>query len=192
MVFALYATAVYTGLRAGELAALLWDVIDLERRLITVQRSFDGPTKSGDVRYVPVLDALLPVLRAWHLRNPLDVVFPSQSGTAQGASARVFQEVFRRVLDRAGFAKVFRRGKPRGCIVFHDLRHTFASNWVMNGGDLFKLQKILGHGTVQMTQRYAHLQPAAFREDYARLGNGVATTDAEVLSLPVRRRMSTA
>jgi integrase len=43
-VFALYATAVYTGLRAGELAGLHWDDVDFERRLITVQRSFDGPS----------------------------------------------------------------------------------------------------------------------------------------------------
>ena len=46
-VYVLYATAAYTGLRAGELAALEWPDVDLERRLITVQRSFLGPTKSG-------------------------------------------------------------------------------------------------------------------------------------------------
>lgn len=188
VVFTLYATAVYTGMRAGELGGLTWDDVDLERRLITVQRSFDGPTKSGDVRYVPILDALLPVLRAWRLRNPLRFVFPSQTGTGLAPSARIFQEVLQRVLEKAGFEQVLRRGKPRACIVFHDLRHTFASHWVMNGGDLFKLQKILGHGTVQMTQRYAHLQPAVYREDYARLGGGAQTADAEVLPLPGRTR----
>jgi len=47
---------------------------------------------------------------------------------------------------------------------------TFASQWVVKGGDLFKLQKILGHQSVQMTMRYAHLAPDAFREDYGRLG----------------------
>lgn len=49
------------------------------------------------------------------------------------------------------------------------LRHTFASHWVMTGGDLFKLQKILGHATVQMTMRYSHLVPSAFEADYGRL-----------------------
>jgi site-specific recombinase XerD len=41
----------------------------------------------------------------------------------------------------------------------------------MRGGDLFKLQKILGHKSVQMTQRYAHLAPEAFAGDYGRLGS---------------------
>ncbi len=41
----------------------------------------------------------------------------------------------------------------------HVLRHTFASHFIMNGGDLLTLQKILGHQTIQMTMRYAHLSP---------------------------------
>ena len=48
--------------------------------------------------------------------------------------------------------------------------NTLASHWVMRGGDLFKLQKILGHKSVQMTVRYAHLAPDAFAADYDRLG----------------------
>lgn len=55
-------------------------------------------------------------------------------------------------------------------ITFHDLRHTFASYWVRQAGDLFRLQKILGHKSVTMTMRYAHLAPDAFASDYGRLG----------------------
>ena len=43
---------------------------------------------------------------------------------------------------------------------FHDLRHTFASRWVMSEGDLCVLKEILGHKSIAMTQRYAHLSPA--------------------------------
>lgn len=77
--FVFYATAIYTGCRAGELAALEWPDVDFDRRLITVQRSFDGPTKSDRVRYVPILDPLLPVLRAWRLKL-------ARSRLAQGES----------------------------------------------------------------------------------------------------------
>jgi integrase len=56
-------------MRAGELAALEWPDIDFERRLITVQRSFDGPTKSDRVRYVPILTPLLSILREWLSRR---------------------------------------------------------------------------------------------------------------------------
>ncbi len=164
----LYAMAIYTGMRQGELAGLHWADVDLDRRLITVQRSFAGPTKADDVRYVPILDPLLPILREWRLRHPGTLVFTNADGRMFVPSARVFQEVLHRVLDAAGFPRIERGGKRRRYICLHDLRHTFASHWVMKGGDLFKLQKILGHKTVQMTMRYAHLQPAAFVEDYAR------------------------
>ncbi len=168
MVHALYATALLTGARAGELAMLTWGDVDVVRRLITLQRGFNGPTKAGDVRYVPILNELLPILQKWRLRNAGSVVFPNQAGRAHTESARVFQEVLTRVLERGGFAKVQRKGKTRGYIHFHDLRHTFASLWVTKGGDLFKLQKILGHKTVQMTVRYAHLVPGAFEADFGR------------------------
>jgi integrase len=181
VVHVLYATAVYTGARAGELAGLRWDAVDLDRRLITIQRSFDGPTKADDVRYVPILDALLPILRAWRLRHPGKLVFTNRDGDMLRPSGRIFQETLHDVLAEGGFEKVDRRGKKRPYIRFHDLRHTFASHWVMKGGDLFKLQKILGHKTVQMTMRYAHLQPAAFVEDYARFG--APTEPGKVIAL---------
>jgi integrase len=183
LVFVSYATAVYTGLRQGEVAGLRWDAIDLENRRITVQRSFEGPTKSGEVRHVPILDVLLPILKAWRLQCPGQIVFPNEAGTMHGKSARLFQEVFHRVLDRAGFPKAQRGGKERRYIVFHDLRHTFASHWVMGGGDMFRLQKILGHKTVQMTMRYAHLAPDAFVGDYARLGAAAPEKGAVVLPI---------
>ena len=141
MVFALYATAVFTGMRAGELAGLRWDGVSFERRLITVQRSFDGPTKAGDVRYVPILDVLLPILKQWHELHPGTLVFTNRDGRMLGKSARIFQEVLHRVLDRAGFEQVQRDNRVENYIVFHDLRHTFASHWMMRGGDLFRLER---------------------------------------------------
>ena len=44
-------------------------------------------------------------------------------------------------------------------ICFHDLRHCFASHFMMNGGNLYDLQKVLGHTKTEMTQIYAHLSP---------------------------------
>ncbi len=182
-VFTLYTVAVYTGMRAGEIAAMEWSDIDLERRLISVQRSFTGPTKSGKVRHVPILDPLLPVLRTWRLRCPGRLVFTNQNSTMFQPSARIFQEVLHRVLDAACFGKVVRNGKERPYVRFHDLRHTFASHWVMKGGGLFKLQRILGHQSSQMTERYAHLAPEAFKDDYDRLGAAIAFGDADVIDL---------
>ena len=50
---------------------------------------------------------------------------------------------------------------------FHDLRHTFASLYMMNGGDLYELAKILGHSNIKMTERYAKLA----KQHIARTGN---------------------
>jgi integrase len=176
-VFAFYAAAVYTGMRAGEIAGLHWGDISFDSRLITVQRSYDGPTKAEDVRYVPILDPLLPLLRERRLATKGRLVFPNDAGEMFDRSARIFQEGFHRVLKRAQFPMIERGGKHRRYIRFHDLRHTLASHWVMKGGDLFKLQKILGHKTVQMTMRYAHLAPHAFAEDFQRFGPGAVLDD---------------
>jgi integrase len=177
----LYATAIFTGLRQGELAALQWADIDLDRRQTVVQRSFSGPTKGGDVRYVLIVDDLLPILRDWRLKAGGSwLVFPNERGNMQQRGARIFKQRFHRVLDAAGFPRPPADERAVHYINFHGLRHTFASHWVMDGGDLFKLQKILGHKTVQMTMRYAHLQPSAFVEDYGRMTGLVPGDGAQV------------
>ena len=166
----LYLTAIFTGMRAGELAALTWSKVDFANQLITVAHSFDGPTKSGRVRYVPILDPLKHALRDHKVRmggNAL--VFPNTVGKMHGPSACIFQEVLHRVLRAAGFPKSKDlRGRNRHYIRFHDLRHTFASYWMRAGGDMFKLQKILGHASPQMTMRYAHLSPDVYQTDHDR------------------------
>jgi integrase len=48
-------------------------------------------------------------------------------------------------------------------IRFHDLRHTFASHFLMGGGNIYDLQRILGHSSVQVTERYTHLMPEHLR-----------------------------
>jgi integrase len=181
MIFTLYATAVYTGMRAGELAGLRWDDVDFVNRVITVQRSFDTPTKTESIRHVPILDPLLPVLREWRLKQPNALVFPNQRGAMLGKSARAFQEVLHRVLDRAEFPKTQRNGRTIRYITFHSIRHTFASHWVLHCGDLFRLQKILGHSDIRMTQRYSHLAPDAYTGGYARLGDKTTLLPAEVV-----------
>lgn len=68
---------------------------------------------------------------------------------------------FKQAAKRAGLPDALR---------FHDLRHTFASHWVLDGGDIFRLSKILGHANVTITQKvYAHLAPEAWEQDYHRV-----------------------
>jgi integrase len=179
----MYSTAVFSGLRAGELAGLRWDDVSFDRRLITVQRSYKSTTKSGELRHVPLLDGLLEVLKEWRLQSKGPLVFPNYAGNMHRKSDYIFQETLHRVLDRARFPKVERRGKLTWYITWHGTRHSFASHWMMRSGDLFKLQRILGHADSVTTQRYAHLAPSAFDQDHARFSGLAPGRVAEVIPL---------
>lgn len=103
-------------------------------------------TKSGRVRAVPILDDLADELRAHHKKHILgERIF----GTAFSA--------FREAVDRTGIEL------PDGQLT-HALRHTFASHFMMNGGNILALQRILGHANLTMTMRYAHLAPEHLQE----------------------------
>ena len=161
--------AVGTGMRLDELTHLRWADIDLDRRLIAVHRGRHGTTKSGKARYIPILDALMPFLRQHSLnRNGADLVFPGENSKPRSKPGVRFP--FKQAAKRAGLPEQLR---------FHDLRHTFASHWVLDGGDIFRLSKILGHSNVMITQKvYAHLAPEAWEQDYHRVSFVVPDTGA--------------
>lgn len=174
------AVAVGTGMRLDELLHLQWVDVNLETRLITVRRGRQGTTKSGKVRWVPILDSVLPVLRERAVRRAGNaLVFPGNPrarGKKNGSAVRGksgVQQGFKRALKKAGLDTKLR---------FHDLRHTCASWWVMAGGDIFRLSKLLGHSSVAITQKtYAHLAPEAWTQDYARITFHVPGAPAKVL-----------
>jgi integrase len=147
----LFSLLVYTGLRRGEAIGLRWADVDLERRIISVRRSYAGQTKSSKHRTVPIPAELADTMRAYRLADPWkgDLCFPNASGEMIARNAKL-QDLFHLALARANL--------PR--IRIHDLRHVFASHFVMGGGDIFTLQRILGHSTPQLTSdTYAHLSP---------------------------------
>ena len=181
--YSLYLIAIYTGMRQGEIAGLKWSDIDFEKRLITVQRSYDGPTKSGEPRIVPILDVILKPLQELALTAFNEIVFPNQAGKMQCRCARIFDETLKRILLRAGFLPQNQGGSAVHYITFHGLRHTFASHWMMNGGDIFKLQKILGHANIETTMIYSHLAPDAFVGDYSRMGKAHTYEPGQILRL---------
>jgi integrase len=168
------ATALGTGLRFDELLHLQWADIDLDRRLITVHRGKHGTVKSGKLRHVPILDSVLPMLKARALKRAGAVlVFPGEKGRVRSQKA-VFT-IYKLALTRAQLDKRLR---------FHDLRHTFASHWMMDGGCIFRLSKILGHSSVKITQDvYAHLAPQVWEQDYGRVNFHVPTERARIYSL---------
>lgn len=171
--------AIGTGMRLDELLHLQHADVSIERRLITVHRGRQGPTKSGKARRVPILDSVLPFLRELALqRDGAKLVFAGKAGAPRTKPG--VREPFKQAVARAGLPSSLR---------FHDLRHTFASHWVLDGGDIFRLSKILGHSSVVVTQRtYAHLSPDAWEQDYHRV-SFVAPEQGAVYALTRRRAL---
>lgn len=111
---------------------------NLTKSDINTTRVFYRDTKSGNDRSVPISRGLFNQVKR----------FANKSGN------RLFDKnyAFRGALNRCSF------DLPKGQKT-HVLRHTFASHYIMNGGDILSLQKILGHSDIKMTMVYAHLSP---------------------------------
>lgn len=123
-----------TGARWGE--AEILNVSQLRNQVIQFAK-----TKSGKVRAVPISQELNRELLAHH--------DPKETGERLFASA---YSAFREAIERAKLKL------PDGQLT-HVLRHTFASHFMMRGGNILTLNKILGHASLTMTMRYAHLAP---------------------------------
>jgi integrase len=143
--------AVTTGMRISEIFALRWSDVLYREELLAVRAKLKG----GKMRYVPMTPELAAELRRVPVVIGEDRLFPRKHG-AKGERQRV-EGSFETALELAGISD-FR---------FHDLRHTFASWYMMNGGDLYELAKILGHANIKMTERYAKLG----KDHIAKTGN---------------------
>jgi integrase len=159
--YALVATALWTGLRQGELLALTWDRIDLDRGELVVARSLSrigqvtqiATTKTkGSTRVVPIAEPLREILAAHKLRQRQarlaakdwddswgDLVFSGPNGDPLNGST--VTGVFTNRLRAAGLRH--RR--------FHDLRHGAATLWLAAGVDLKTVSTLLGHSTISTT-----------------------------------------
>ncbi len=133
--------ALNTGMRRGEQFSLRWRDADLERRIITLQT-----TKNGKPRHIPLNNAAIAALQsAYSLSNEQPWVFLNRYGE-QHTSPRTW------------FEKATKELRLRD-ITWHTLRHTFASRLVMAGVSLVTVKELMGHKTIEMTLRYAHLAP---------------------------------
>jgi len=125
-------TALNTGLRYSEIFSLKWSDMDFRNNLVFIHK-----TKNKEKRIIPMNTPLKRVFVSRREHSAVEFVFPK----------KCTRESFKKTLERA-IIKDFK---------FHDLRHTYASYLVMNGVDLMTVKELLGHKTIKMTLRYAHL-----------------------------------
>lgn len=132
-------TALNTGLRLGEILSLQWQQVHIDSVAEPCIEVIH--TKNNKTRFVPLNDDMVTLLSS--LRRDSEYVFLG----ARGKPLKSVRKPFESALKRTGISG-FR---------FHDLRHTFASHYVMSGGDILSLKAILGHSSMRMVERYTHL-----------------------------------
>jgi len=151
-----------TGLRAGELVSLTMDDLTLGQDQGMV-RVLPEHSKSKRERNVPICAETMHWLRAWIKVRPSEAVplFVACDGVNLGTeplTAGGLNQLVRRRVEKAGI-----KAKPRLC---HIWRHTFAKRYVVAGGDLETLRRLLGHTSLDVTRRYLNFRTADLREKH--------------------------
>src|SRR5215218_437787 len=156
---ALYALAIHTGMRRGELLGLKWEDVDLDSSTLQVRRSLDvdgtfKAPKNGKGRTLKLTPRALDALRAHKVRQNAErleagsrwqdnnLVFPNTVGKPMNAG-NLYRREFQPLLKRAGLA-------DEGFTI-HSLRHTFATTLAAKGVHPSTAQKMLGHSDIRMT-----------------------------------------
>ena len=140
--------SLHCGLRAGEIFNLRWDDINFRDNTIFIK-----DTKSNHNRNAIMTEDVKNLLQKKVKEASTELVFVSSRGKQITEISRTFD----RVIESLGFNKNV--SDTRKKVVFHTLRHTYASWLVMSGADLYTVQKLMGHSTIAMTERYSHLAP---------------------------------
>ncbi len=152
--------ALHTGMRLSEILKLKWAQVDLKHGFFLL-----NITKNGERREIPI-DNTLTIMFNNMLRGfESKYVFTGKDGDPYKSVKRSFSTA----LKKAGIHD-FR---------FHDLRHTFASHLVMAGVDLTSVKELLGHKSLAMTTRYAHLSPSHKRKAVNTLDNVINSPQKE-------------
>lgn len=177
----LFAVAVYTGLRKGELFALRKSDVDFNRKMVTVSRSHERETtKGGHGGVITIPDEAAEYLKQAMDRSPNELVFPSPTGKMYPRGQKL-DSIVRSALRTGGIIESFvHTCRFAGCkhteestddvlrrcpvhnyklwprlnlkkLRFHDLRHTAASNMLMSGTPMFVVQRHLRHKDIQTT-----------------------------------------
>ncbi|MBF0509232.1 MAG: site-specific integrase [Deltaproteobacteria bacterium] len=167
----LFMLAIMSGARQGELFGLKWSDVDYENNQIHIQRTFNSgtwykPKSATSNRKIDLGPAMMGALRRWRMAcppNELDLMFPNENGQPLDPT-----NVLRRILHPALVAA----GLP--IMRFHDLRHTYASLLIEQGGNIKYIQAQLGHASPTVTLNvYAHLMRPTNQESPRKLEESV-------------------
>lgn len=146
--------ALFCGLRFGEIVNLRATDIDFQNGLIRI-----ADPKNRTSRAANMPDGIAKMLKTRLPEDPNDLIFKDRW---HGESVKHVSKTFDRVVESLDFNKGIKDLRKR--VVFHTLRHTFASWLAIQGTPILTIKELLGHRTLAMTERYAHLIPDVKKE----------------------------
>lgn len=192
----------YCGLRPGEVAALQWNNIDLDKRIIHVTRALKSdntinlPKTSSGIRDVPVPDVLLTRLKAEH-KGPFDLVCTNSYGNHYTESSiQAMWESFRNQLNIVAGCKVFRNQVQPPYAIAQDLtlycyRHTYCTDLQAAGVPINVAKEFMGHSSISVTaQIYTHKSDVAFNNAAMLINNYVSSgvaPNAETIEISMNK-----
>jgi len=145
--------SLHTGVRAKEIFMLTWGVVNFENSSVLIRDS------KGKTRHVYLTQATQMMLdQMYQDQAAKEFVFKDRNGK----QLNKISNTFFRTVDELGFNDGVTDRRDR--VLFHTCRHTFASWHVQNGTDLYTVKELLGHSTIQLTERYSHLRPDGLKK----------------------------
>lgn len=145
--------SLHTGMRAGEIFALKWGHLDFENGLIHI-----ADPKSGRARKAFMTPTIKEMFEGLDPGEREDSIFHSRVGGPIQSVSHAFDRVVKELKFNEGITD------PRQKVTFHSLRHTFASWLAIQGTPILTIKELLGHQSLAMTERYAHLIPDQKRQ----------------------------
>ena len=143
-----------TGLRRSELSHLKWENVDIARRAVAVTSDATFITKFGKQRFIPMNDTLVKIFSGIERKGTY--VFGTRDD-------KPFQAHF-----NTRFNKIVKKAEIQN-LVFHDLRHTFASHLCLAGVPLHVVKELMGHSSIAVTMIYSHMKEEHKHEAVGRL-----------------------
>jgi integrase len=164
--------ALQTGARASEIFNLKGQDIDFENELITLR-----DTKNTETRYAPMTKDVKKMLKDRIPEDSSTYIFTDKDGE----KIKEVSNAFQRIVDRIGFNEGVDDSRQR--VVFHTCRHTFASWLAIQGTPLYTIAKLMGHKSIAMSERYAHLSPDHKKDAVNAVAAALRKNKSKVISL---------
>jgi integrase len=160
--------ALHCGLRASEIFALTWGDVDIEKETLFIK-----DPKNKHNRYAFMTNAVKTILEEKSTGARNELVFMARNTNEDGTQKQVdrISKTFSRIVDSLKLNEGV--DDVRQKVVFHSLRHTFASWLVQDGVDLYTVKELMGHEHIDMTERYSHLSPVTMRSAVKTLEKGI-------------------